>query len=74
MSSEFELFNRINGIRHIKISTHHPASKGLAERAFQTVKSGIIKMEDGNLQSKVTRFLSGYRSTPQKQRESHILN
>ena len=51
------VFNKINGIRHIKVSSHIPASSGLAERAVQTVKSGISKMEGVNLQSKVTRFL-----------------
>ena len=65
MSSEFELFNKTNGIRHIKVSPHHPAFNCLAERAVHAVKSGISKMEDGNLQSKVTRFLSRYRITPQ---------
>ena len=64
VSSEFELFNKMNGIRHIKVSPHHPASNGIAERAAQTVKSGISKMEGGNLQSKETRFLSRYRITP----------
>ena len=35
--SEVELFNKMNGIRHIKVSPHHPASNGLAERTVQTV-------------------------------------
>ena len=65
VSSEFELFNKMNVIRHIKVSPHHPVSNGLAERAVQTVKSGISKMEGGNLQSKVTRFLARYRITTQ---------
>ena len=62
VSSEFELFNKMNGIRHIKISLHHPASSsnGPAEHTVQTVKYGISKMEGGNLQSKVTRLLSHY--------------
>ena len=47
VSSEFELFNKMNGIRHIKVSHRHPASTGLAERAVQTVKSGISKLEGG---------------------------
>ena len=41
VSSEFERFNKMYGIRHNKVSPHHPASNGLAERAVQTVKSGI---------------------------------
>ena len=65
LSFDFELFNKMNGIRYIKVSPHRPASNGLAERAVQTVKSGITKMEGGNLQLKVTRFLSRYRITPQ---------
>ena len=52
VSSEFELFNKINVIRHIKVSPHHPASNGLAERAVQTVKSGISKMEGGTYNRK----------------------
>ena len=65
VSSEFELFKMMNVIRPIKVSLHHPASNGLAERTVHTVKSGISKMEGGNLQSKVTRFLARYRITPQ---------
>ena len=74
VSNEFELFNKMNGIRHIKVSPHPPASNGLAERAVQTVKSGISNMEGGNLQSKVTQFLSRYRITPHTTTESHLLN
>ena len=65
VSSEFELFNKMTFIRHITVSPHHPASNSLAERAVQTVKSGISNMEVANLQSKVTRFLARYRITPQ---------
>ena len=65
VSSDFELFNKMNGIRHIKVSPHHPASNGLAVLAVQTVKTYISKMKGGNLQLKVTRFLSRYSNTPQ---------
>ena len=65
LSSEFALFNKMNGSRHIKVSLHQPVSNGLDVRAVQTVKSGIRKMEGGNLQSKVTRFSSRYCITPQ---------
>ena len=32
VSGEFELFNKMNVIRHIRVSHYHPASNGLAER------------------------------------------
>ena len=65
VSSEFELFNKMSDICHIKVLPHHPTSNGLAERAVQTVKICISKMESGILQSKVTRYLSSFRITPQ---------
>ena len=56
---------KCNGIRHLKTAPYHPASNGLAERAVQTVKSGVRHMAGGNLESKVVRYLARYRVTPQ---------
>ncbi|XP_058858757.1 uncharacterized protein K02A2.6-like [Acipenser ruthenus] len=63
-----ELFRQFmvqNGIKHIKTSPYHPSSNGLAERAVQTIKEGLKKMEKGNMESKLIRFLFKYRVTPQ---------
>lgn len=63
-SHDFEAFNRENGIRHSCTSPYPPSSSGLAERAVQTVKHGIAKME-GPIQCRLDRFLLHYRITPQ---------
>ena len=54
-----------NGIRHIKISPHHPSSDGLAERAVKTFKEGMKKMgNDESLECRMVRVLFQYRITP----------
>ena len=47
-----------------QFTTYHAASIGLAERAVQTVKQGLKKMNGGSLASKLYRFLARYRITP----------
>ena len=64
-SDEFSQFCRMNGIHHVRVAPYHPSSNGLTERAVQTVKHGLRKMKDGNLQTKLSRFLFSYRITPQ---------
>ncbi|XP_019859677.1 PREDICTED: uncharacterized protein K02A2.6-like [Amphimedon queenslandica] len=63
-SSEFQMFTSQNGIKHIFTSPYHPASNGLAERAVQTFKSTVTKME-GPMDQRIARFLLQYRITPQ---------
>ena len=62
-SSEFEKFLQQNGVRHVKTAPYHPSSNGLAERAVQTVKEGLKKMQ-GPLELRIPRFLFKYRVTP----------
>lgn len=63
-SSEFQEFIKRNGIRHIKVAPYHPASNGLAERPVRIFKEGFEKMEEGSVQTKLSRFLLSYRTTP----------
>lgn len=64
-SEEFGEFLRRNGIRHRTSAPYHPSSNGLAERAVQTVKSGLIKMKGDTVETRLSRFLFKYRVTPQ---------
>ena len=63
-SSEFEEFMKRNGIKHIKVAPYHPVSNGLAERAVRVFKEGFEKMGEGSIQTKLSRFLLSYRTTP----------
>ena len=63
-STEFENFLTKNDIKHTKVSPYHPASNGQAERAVRAFKEGVEKMEEGNMQEKLSRFLLKYRTTP----------
>ena len=65
VSREFEGFLKQNGIRHIRTAPYHPASNGMAERAVQTFKEGMKKMNEGSVETRVSRFLACYRITPQ---------
>ena len=64
-SEEFETFMTKNGIIHITSAPYHPASNGLAERAGQTVTSGITKTVGDNVETKLQRFLFDNRRTLQ---------
>ena len=61
----FESFTRMNGIKHIRVAPYHPASNGLAERAVQVFKRSMKHYTDGDIETRLARFLLAYRRTPQ---------
>ena len=63
VSKEMEFFLRKNGIRHITPAPYNPSSNGLAERAVKTFKEGLRKFTDGDMMTRVCRFLYNYRRT-----------
>ncbi len=64
-SKEFQDFLTSNGIRHVAGAPFHPSTNGLAEKAVQTVKSGLRKVKGSSLQERLDKFLLSYRLTPQ---------
>ena len=63
-SADFEDFTRQSGIIHKISAPYHPVSSGLAERAVQTVKEGLLKMPDNCVAQKLQQVLFHNRLTP----------
>ena len=63
-STEFKNFTQSQGILHTFVSPYHPASNGMAERCVQILKNGL-KMLEGPIEQRLTKFLLQYRITPQ---------
>ena len=64
ISTEFQQFLSDNGVKQTFTSPYHPSSNGLAERAVQTFKSTVTKL-DGSMDIRLSKFLFRYRVTPQ---------
>ena len=65
-SDEFKGFCKSNGIRHITSAPYHPSTNGAIERAVQTMKKSLKSTvnEPETIQTKLSRFLMSYRTTP----------
>lgn len=66
VSAEFQDFCSRNNIQHMRTAPYFPQSNGLAERAVRTVKEGLKKLKEGNMHTRLARFLHSYRRTPGK--------
>lgn len=66
MSEEFQVFMKVNGIKHITSAPYHPATNGLAERAVQTFKKALRSTAGSikPLEERLAKFLMAYRNTP----------
>ena len=63
-STEFQEFTKRNSIRHIRTAPYHPSSNGQVERAVQIFKDAMKKHSSESIQTRVSRFLFHYRTTP----------
>ena len=62
-SVEFGTFMKGNGIKHMFSPPRHPASNGQVEALVKVVKNSI-RNRTGSLQTRLSRFLLAYRTTP----------
>ena len=58
-----QFFTR-NGVQHVFSPPLHPKSNGQGESAVKVVKAGLKKLRDGTLQTRLSRLLFQYRTTP----------
>ncbi|UYV63976.1 hypothetical protein LAZ67_2006231, partial [Cordylochernes scorpioides] len=66
VSSEFEEFTIINGIRHTKTSPYNPSTNGLAERYVREFKNSLRKNQGkDSIEINLQRFLFTHRAFPQ---------
>ena len=56
-SKEFSRFYILNSIKHVRCAPYHSTSNRLAERAVQTIKSGLKKVT-GDLETRLLRVLA----------------
>ena len=63
-SQEFKTFMTQNGVLHITSAPYHPSTNGLAERAVQTFKQALKRIQGSSIQEKFSKFLFQYRITP----------
>ena len=66
VSSCFEQFMKVNGIKHIRCAPYHPSSNGLAERFVRSFKEALKTGNTSAISStqRLANFLLSYRSSP----------
>ena len=66
VSSCFEQFMKVNGIKHIRCAPYHPSSNGLAERFVRSFKEALKTGNTSGISStqRLANFLLSYRSSP----------
>ena len=64
-SQEFRVFLKNNGVRHTTLAPYHPASNRLADKVVQIVKGGLKNINNGSINTRLTKVLLAYRTTPQ---------
>lgn len=65
LSSKFQKFCVLNGIKHSRTSQHHLQSNGQVERFVDIFKRELIKAKgEDRLEDILCKFLFTYRSTP----------
>ena len=64
-SETFSVFCKNNGIKHVRVSSYHPASNGAVERLVQSFKNYLKSSRKDNLSVSqlIARFLLTYRNT-----------
>ncbi|XP_062710659.1 uncharacterized protein K02A2.6-like [Aedes albopictus] len=66
-SVQFAEFCKKNGIQHLRISPYHPQSNGQAERFVETLKTALLKINEGEkISESLQIFLQAYRTTPSR--------
>lgn len=63
-SAEFEQYMKVNGVKHTCPAPYHLSSNGQAEHTLQTFKEALKKITDGDIETRICRFLLQYRTTP----------
>eukprot|EP00061_Rhincodon_typus_P012783 g38721.t1 len=63
-SREVKYFLKSNGFQHIKTAPYHPLSNGLVERVVQTLRADLKKQPTVSLDTNLSWFLFGYRTSP----------
>ena len=64
-SAELKQFLEQNGVKHAFAAPYHPSSNGQAERYVRIFKESLKSLKEGDVETKLCRFLFRYRITPQ---------